>query len=107
MLADDQDAVAQREALIGIVRNRSVERRVAYGNARRSSDDPSDVLVVAIPHFDAEGQPRRDVMEVGIGELAEQFIHPEVEVRGRAPKALALATELFEQPEGMELAVAF
>jgi hypothetical protein len=40
-------------------------------------------------------------------QLAKQFIDAEMGLRRSAPKVLALATEPFEQPEGMELAVVF
>ena len=65
------------------------------------------MLVVAVPHFDAERQAHGDVVEIRIGQFAEQFIHPEVEVRGRTPQVLAFGAELFEQTERMELAIVF
>jgi hypothetical protein len=48
---------------------------------------------MAIPHLHAKGQVRRDVMEVGIGKLAQQFIDAEIELRGRAPKVFALGAK--------------
>jgi len=64
MFADHQNAVAQREALVGIVCNCGVERGVPDRDARRCGHDPADLLVVAIPHLDAEWQAR------GYGALA-------------------------------------
>ena len=40
-------------------------------DAGRSSDYPSDVLVVAVPQLDAERQAGWDVVQVGIGELPQ------------------------------------
>lgn len=74
VFANDQYPVAQREALVGIIRNRCVERRLSDLDARRGSGYPSDMLVMAIPHLDAQRQVRRDVMEVGVCQLAQQSL---------------------------------
>lgn len=66
VLADNENAVAQRETLAGIVVDGSVEGRMADGYAERCRHYPADMLVVAIPHFDSEGQVGRDVVEVRI-----------------------------------------
>ncbi len=76
------------------------------GDARRGGDYPPDVLVVPVPQLDAKGKVRGDVVEVGVRQLAKQSVHSEIEVGGRAPQMSAFLAELFEQPEGVELAVA-
>lgn len=98
MLPDDLYAVAQREALVWIVGNGGVERSVPDGDARRRGNHPPDVLVVQIG---------RDIVQVRIGQLAEQLVHAVIELRGRAPKLAAFGTQLLEQAERVELAFAF
>jgi hypothetical protein len=56
MLPDDKDAVPEREPLVGEVRNGGVEGRMPYGNARRGSDKPTDMLLGPVPHVDPERQ---------------------------------------------------
>ena len=62
-------------------------------DTRRSRDHPADMPVVSVPHLHPKGQVRRDVMEVGIGELAQQFIDAEIKLGGRAPKGLCTRCE--------------
>lgn len=103
MLANDQGAVAQSEALAGIGSDSGIERRVPDGDARRCCDYPPDVLVVAVPQLDAERQLRRDVVKIGIGQLAQKRVHAVVEIGRRAPQLAAFGAEPFEQPERVEL----
>ena len=81
MLANDQYAVAQREALVGIGRNRGIERRMPNRDAGRRSNNPADVLVVAVPQLDTERQAGWDVVQVGIGQFAEQTVDAVIERR--------------------------
>jgi uncharacterized protein YdeI (YjbR/CyaY-like superfamily) len=75
VLADDQNPVAQREALVGVVGDGRVGRGVADRDARGDSDDgPADVLVRAIPHLDPEGEVARNVVKVRVGGFAQQFV---------------------------------
>ena len=56
------------------------------------------MLVVSVPQLDAEGEVCRDVMEIGVRQLAQERVDAMIERRGRAPKLAALSAELFEQP---------
>lgn len=55
MFPDDQDAVAKRETLVGIVGDCRIECGMADGDTRSRRNYPAHVLVRAVPHFDAEG----------------------------------------------------
>ena len=98
MLPNDKYPIAQREPLIGIVRDRRVERSMPDRYARRSRDHPPNLLIRTIPQLNAEWHLRRDVVQVRIGELSKQFVHPEVRFGGSAPQAFTFLPELFEQP---------
>ena len=64
MLPYHQNSVPQREPLAGISSNCGIKGRVPEDHryACRRGDDPTNVLVVWVPHFDAKGQLCRDVM---------------------------------------------
>jgi hypothetical protein len=66
VLSNDQGAIAQREALAWKVGDRHIERGMAHRHARRSGDDPADMLVVPVPHFDAKRQMRGNVVQARI-----------------------------------------
>ena len=107
MLANDQHAVAEREALLRVVGNGGVESGVCDRDARRRGDDPANVLGVSIPYFDAERELRRNVVKVGVRQLAQQGVDAVIKVRGCAPKPAGFGAELFEQSQCVELAVVF
>src|SRR5271169_1966538 len=58
--------------LAWMVGDRHIKRGMAHRHARRSRDHPADMLVVAVPHFHPERQVGGNVVQVGIGELAQQ-----------------------------------
>jgi hypothetical protein len=102
MLPNHQYPIPQREPLIRIVRNRRINRGMADCNARRRRNHLPNIL---IPHLDAEGQVAGDVVEVWIGELAQQFIDAEVSRRACAPKALRRIAQLLKHAKRVQLTV--
>jgi hypothetical protein len=46
---------------------------MADRHAGRSRDDPADMLVAAVSHFNAKRQVPGSVLQVGIGEFAQQM----------------------------------
>jgi hypothetical protein len=40
---------------------------------------PANMLVVAIPHFNTEGQASCDVVEVRVRKLSQQFVDAEIQ----------------------------
>jgi hypothetical protein len=105
VLPDDEDAVAQREALARVGGYRGIERGVADGDASRSGNRPPDAFVVPIPHLDSEGQIGRDVVEVRIRQLPQKLVYPFVQGARIGPKLGGLRVELFEEVQSVELAV--
>ena len=55
VFANDLDAVAQGEPLVRIESNRRIQRRMSDCNAGSRRNDPSDVLVMAIPSSTRNG----------------------------------------------------
>ena len=84
MLPNHKYPIPQREPLIWIVRNRRIHRSMADRNASRRRNHPPNMLIRLVPHFDPKGEVTRDIMQVGISELAQQFIHSEVRFRASA-----------------------
>ena len=105
MLPDDQNAVAEREALGRVGGNRGVECSMPDSDAGRSGDYPPNVQVVPVPHLDAEGQVSGDVVQVGVRQFAQKLVYPLVQGTRIAPKLGGLRAQLFEQGEGVELAI--
>ena len=93
VFSDDQYAIAQREALARIATNCSVERGVPDGDTRGRRDYPSNVVMIAVPHFDAEWQVGGDVMEVRICQFAQQCVDAKG-FRRSTPQAFALGAQL-------------
>ena len=85
MLPDYQYPIPQREPLIGIIRNRRIQRNMPDRNAGRRRNHPSNMLLRLVPHLNAAGEVAGNVVEVRIGELPKQFIHSEVRRRAGAP----------------------
>jgi hypothetical protein len=81
MLPNNKYSVAQCEPLIGVIGYRGVESSVRDRDARRRGDDPTDVPIVSVPQFDAEGQSRRDVVKVGIAMIRIPFVIDDREMR--------------------------
>mgnify|MGYP001367935338 CR=1 FL=1 len=63
------------------------------------------MLVGPVPQLNAEGGSGRDVVKVGIGQLADQPVDAVIELRGCAPKRAAFGSQLLDEPERMELAL--
>lgn len=74
-------------------------------NVGRGGNYPPNVLIMAIPHFHPEKEPCRNGVHVGIGQPAQNLIYAEISLPGNAPELLGLNSKLFEQPEGLRLAV--
>ena len=85
MLPNHQYPIPQREPLIRIIRNRRIHRSMADRNASRRRNHPPNMLIRLVPHLDPKGQVARDIVQVGIGQLAQKFIHSEVRFRASAP----------------------
>lgn len=56
-------------------------RNVVSRDARRGRDDPANVAVVSVPELDVNLQVRRDVVQVRVGQLAQQLVGAEIELR--------------------------
>ena len=54
MLLDHQYPIPQREPLIGIIRDRRVQRCMADSDASRRRNHPANMLIRLIPHLDPE-----------------------------------------------------
>ncbi len=67
MFPHDPNSLTQRQVLGRICCDRDIESGVADHDARRSGDNPPDMLVVPVPKFDANPKMARDVVEVRIG----------------------------------------
>jgi len=66
-LTNDKYPITERESLGRIVCDGGVQRRMSDRDAGRCSNHPTaDMLVGAIPQFDTERQPHRDVVQVRI-----------------------------------------
>jgi hypothetical protein len=76
MLPYHQYPIPQREPLLRIIRNRRIQTATLA---------PANMLIRLIPHLDAKGEVAGDVVEIGIGQLPQQFIHSEVRFRASAP----------------------
>ena len=63
------------------------------------------MLVGRVSHFNAKRQISLDVVQVRICQLAQQFIHAEVGLRGRAPQGLTGFAQFLEEAERVELPV--
>ena len=85
MLPNQEYPISQCEPLIGIIRNRRIQRSMPDRNAGRRRNHPSNMLLRVVPHLNAEGEVAGNVVEVRIGELPKQFIHSEVRRRAGAP----------------------
>jgi hypothetical protein len=85
MLPNHLYPIPQREPLIRVVRNRRIHRSVPDRRTRRRCNHPLHMLIRSVPHLDPEGEVAGDVVQVGICELAKQFVHPEVRLRAGAP----------------------
>ena len=77
MLADNENAVAKREALAWVCGSRGIERSVADGDAGRSCNRPPHSFVLPIPHLDAKGQVGRYVVQIRIRQLPQNFVDAE------------------------------
>jgi len=66
---------------------------------------PPNFSVIAIPHFNSKGQASGDVVQIGIGQFAQQFINAVIELRGCAPKLVAFRAQLLAQAQRVELPV--
>ena len=66
---------------------------------------PADVLVGSIPHFDAEGQVAWNVVQVGIGELPQQFVHRKYASELAPQRLLPRFAQLLEHAQRMQLTV--
>jgi hypothetical protein len=79
VLADDEDALAHGEVLIGKTRYGNIKRGVRDGNARCCRDDPTHVLIRVVAHFDnRRGEAGRNVVEARVCGFAQQFVDAEV-----------------------------
>ena len=76
MLANNKNAIAEREPLGWVGGYRHIKRGVSDGDAGRSGDYPADVLVVPVPHLDSERQVGRDVVQVWVCKFAQKLVHP-------------------------------
>ena len=85
MLPNHQYPIPQREPLLRIIRNRDIHRSMSDRNASRRGNYPPNMLIGLIPHLDPEGEVARDIMQVGVSELAQQFVRAEVRFRASAP----------------------
>ena len=81
-----------------------IKGRVPHRDRTRCGDDPANMVGVPVPQLDAEAHVG-DVVQIGIGELAECSVYLAVEVGRRVPMQAAFSAQLFEQAKRMELAV--
>jgi hypothetical protein len=81
MVPKNPYALAQREMLVGKRGNGGVERSVSdrYRPGRR--DNPSNMLCVPVPQLNTVGHVRGKVVQVRIGQLAQQSIDAMIERR--------------------------
>ena len=85
MLPDYQYPIPQHEPLIGIIRNRRIQRSMANRNAGHAAITHR-ICCSDWSHISTrKGRLRGNVVEVWIGELPKQFIHSEVRRRAGAP----------------------
>ena len=63
------------------------------------------MLIIAVPHFDAEWQVGGDVVEVGIGQLSQQCVDAKIGFRRSAPEAFAFSAELLQEAKRIERAI--
>ncbi len=88
MLSDDLNAVAQRKSLIRVGSNSYIKRSMPNRRARRRGDHPPNVPVVTVPQLHPEWQINRDIVEVRVGQLAEQLVHAVIELSTRASQPI-------------------
>jgi hypothetical protein len=78
MLPNHQYSVTQRQPLLWIIRNRRVHRSMSNRNTCRRRNHPPNMLIGLVPHLDPKGEVAGNVVQVGIGQLPQKFIDPEV-----------------------------
>lgn len=84
MLSDEHDALPESEAFARPVCDCRIEGRMPDGDRSRCCDDPANVVGVLILQLDAEAHVR-NVMQVGIGELAKHAVDLAIKIGRRAP----------------------
>jgi hypothetical protein len=88
VLSNEHDALSESEALVRPVCDRRIEGRMPDGDRTGRRDDPANMVGMLIPQLDAEAHVR-DVVQVGIGELAKRAVDLAVKIGRRAPMQAA------------------
>ena len=105
MLPNHEYPIPQREPLLRIIRNRRIHRSMSNRDACRRRDYAANMLIRLVPHLDAKGEVAWDIMQVGIGQLPQQFIDAEVRFRASAPKTLRRLAQLLKHAQRVLLTV--
>jgi hypothetical protein len=95
MLANERDPLPQCEVFMRPVCHCRIERRVLHCDRSRCGDDPANVVGAPIPQLDAEAHVR-NVVEVGIGELAKCAVYLAVKIGRRGPVQAAFPAQLLQ-----------